>query len=59
MHTHDAQAVVVTDRFSSNDLDLKNILIPTVDAGRVREAAIGGDSACERRVQGTANGEVS
>jgi DNA polymerase-1 len=40
VHTHYAQAVAVTGRLSSNDPNLQNIPIRTVEGRRVREASI-------------------
>ena len=42
VHTHYAQAVAVTGRLSSNDPDLQNIPIRTIEGRRVREAFVAG-----------------
>ena len=42
VHTHYAQAVAVTGRLSSNDPNLQNIPIRTIEGRRVREAFVAG-----------------
>lgn len=46
VHTHYAQAVAVTGRLSSNDPNLQNIPVRTVEGRRVREAFIAPEGHC-------------
>jgi DNA polymerase-1 len=46
VHTHYAQAVAVTGRLSSNDPNLQNIPVRTVEGRRIREAFVAPPGSC-------------